>query len=67
MPKSSKDYSAARLQSSMVKAYWIDAGLRVVGRSMQILGGRGLAIDDFPFSDPRDIEQNDLTSDHEIS
>jgi len=51
----------------MVKAYWIDAGLRVVGRSMQILGGRGLAIDDFPFSDPRDIEQNDLTSDHEIS
>ncbi|MDA9476558.1 hypothetical protein XI03_18965 [Bradyrhizobium sp. CCBAU 65884] len=44
-------YSAARLQSSMVKGYCIDAGLRVVDRSMQILGGRGLAIDDYPFSD----------------
>ena len=44
-------YSAARLQASMVKGYCIDAGLRVVDRSMQILGGRGLAIDDYPFSD----------------
>ena len=44
-------YSAARLQASMVKAYCIDAGLRVVDRSMQILGGRGLAIDDYPFGD----------------
>lgn len=44
-------YSAARLQASMVKGYCIDAGLRVIDRSMQILGGRGLAIDDFPFVD----------------
>lgn len=44
-------YSAARLQASMVKGYCIDAGMRVVDRSMQILGGRGLAIDDYPFSD----------------
>ena len=44
-------YSAARLQASMVKGYCIDAGLRVVDRAMQILGGRGLAIDDYPFSD----------------
>lgn len=44
-------YSAAKLQASMVKAYCIDAGLRVVDRSMQILGGRGLCIDDYPFSD----------------
>lgn len=44
-------YSAARLQASMVKAYCIDAGLRVIDRAMQILGGRGLAIDDYPFSD----------------
>lgn len=44
-------YSAARLQASMVKAYCIDAGLRVIDRSMQILGGRGLAIDDYPFGD----------------
>jgi len=44
-------YSAARLQSSMVKGYCIDAGLRVVDRCMQILGGRGLAIDDYPFGD----------------
>jgi alkylation response protein AidB-like acyl-CoA dehydrogenase len=44
-------YSGARLQASMVKGYCIDAGLRVVDRSMQILGGRGLAIDDYPFSD----------------
>ncbi|MFN9939248.1 MAG: acyl-CoA dehydrogenase family protein [bacterium] len=44
-------FSAARLQASMVKAYCIDAGLRVVDRSMQILGGRGLSIDDYPFGD----------------
>ena len=44
-------YSAARLQASMVKGYCIDAGLRVVDRSMQVLGGRGLAIDDYPFAD----------------
>jgi alkylation response protein AidB-like acyl-CoA dehydrogenase len=44
-------YSAARLQASLVKAYCIDAGLRVVDRSMQILGGRGLSIDDYPFGD----------------
>ena len=44
-------YSAARLPASMVKGYCIDAGLRVIDRSMQILGGRGLAIDDYPFSD----------------
>ena len=44
-------YSSSKLQASMVKAYCIDAGLRVVDRSMQILGGRGLAIDDYPFSD----------------
>ena len=44
-------YSAARLQASMVKGYCIDAGLRVIDRSMQILGGRGLAIDDYPFGD----------------
>jgi alkylation response protein AidB-like acyl-CoA dehydrogenase len=44
-------YSAARLQASMAKAYCIDAGIRVVDRSMQIMGGRGLAIDDYPFSD----------------
>ena len=43
--------SAARLQASMVKGYCIDAGLRVVDRCMQILGGRGLAIDDYPFGD----------------
>ncbi|HKP79356.1 MAG TPA: acyl-CoA dehydrogenase family protein [Phenylobacterium sp.] len=44
-------FAAARRQASMVKAYCIDAGLRVVDRAMQILGGRGLAIDDYPFSD----------------
>ncbi|MFV0282082.1 MAG: acyl-CoA dehydrogenase family protein [Rhodoblastus sp.] len=44
-------YSTARLQASLVKGYCIDAGLRVVDRSMQILGGRGLAIDDYPFCD----------------
>ena len=44
-------YSAARLQASMVKGYCIDAGMRVVDRSMQILGGRGLSIDDYPFAD----------------
>ncbi|PRZ33584.1 alkylation response protein AidB-like acyl-CoA dehydrogenase [Antricoccus suffuscus] len=44
-------YSAARVQASMVKAYCIDAGLRVVDRSMQVLGGRGLAIEDYPFGD----------------
>lgn len=44
-------YSAARLQASMVKGYCIDAGLRVIDRAMQVLGGRGLAIDDYPFGD----------------
>jgi alkylation response protein AidB-like acyl-CoA dehydrogenase len=44
-------YNNSRLQSSTVKAYCIDAGLRVVDRCMQILGGRGLAIDDYPFGD----------------
>jgi alkylation response protein AidB-like acyl-CoA dehydrogenase len=44
-------YSAARLQASMVKGYCIDAGMRVVDRAMQVLGGRGLAIDDYPFVD----------------
>ena len=44
-------FATARRQASMVKAYCIDAGLRVVDRAMQILGGRGLAIDDYPFSD----------------
>lgn len=44
-------YSSTRLHSATVKAYCIDAGLRVVDRSMQILGGRGLAIDDYPFGD----------------
>lgn len=44
-------YSAARLQAAMVKAYCVDAGLRVIDRSMQVLGGRGLAIDDYPFGD----------------
>lgn len=44
-------FEAARLQASMVKAYCIDAGLRVVDRAMQILGGRGLSIDDYPFGD----------------
>lgn len=44
-------YSSAKLQAAMVKAYAIDAGLRVIDRSMQILGGRGLAIEDYPFSD----------------
>lgn len=44
-------FNAARLQASMVKGYCIDAGLRVVDRCMQILGGRGLAIDDYPFGD----------------
>ena len=44
-------FEAARLQSSMVKAYCIDAWLRVVDRAMQILGGRGLSIDDYPFGD----------------
>lgn len=44
-------FDAARLQASMVKAYCIDAGLRVVDRSMQILGGRGLSIDEYPFGD----------------
>jgi alkylation response protein AidB-like acyl-CoA dehydrogenase len=44
-------YKASKLQASMVKGYCIDAGMRVVDRSMQILGGRGLAIDDYPFSD----------------
>ncbi len=43
--------SAARLQASMIKGYCIDAGLRVVDRCMQILGGRGVSIDDYPFSD----------------
>ena len=41
----------ARMQSAIAKAYCIDAGLRVIDRSMQILGGRGLAIDDYPFGD----------------
>ena len=44
-------FSAARLQASMVKGYCIDAGLRVVDRCMQIMGGRGLAIDETPFAD----------------
>jgi hypothetical protein len=44
-------YSAARLQAATVKGYCIDAGLRVVDRSMQVLGGRGLATDDYPFGD----------------
>lgn len=44
-------YSSTRLQASMVKGYCIDAGLRVVDRSMQVLGGRGLALDDYPFGD----------------
>lgn len=44
-------FSAARLQASMVKGYCIDAGLRVIDRSMQVLGGRGLSIDDYPFGD----------------
>ena len=44
-------FSAARLQASLVKGYCIDAGLRVVDRCMQVLGGRGLAIDDYPFGD----------------
>ena len=44
-------FGAARLQASMVKGYCIDAGLRVVDRCMQILGGRGLSIDDYPFGD----------------
>ncbi|MGM7672215.1 acyl-CoA dehydrogenase family protein [Microbacterium sp. A93] len=44
-------YSASRLQASTVKAYCVDAGLRVIDRCMQILGGRGLAIDDYPFGD----------------
>lgn len=44
-------YSQARAQAAMVKAYCIDAGLRVVDRCMQILGGRGLAIEDYPFGD----------------
>ncbi|QUS41932.1 acyl-CoA dehydrogenase [Tardiphaga alba] len=44
-------FAAARLPASMVKGYCIDAGMRVVDRAMQILGGRGLAIDDYPFSD----------------
>jgi len=44
-------YSASRLQAAMVKAYCVDAGLRVIDRSMQILGGRGLALDDYPFGD----------------
>ena len=44
-------YSASRLQAAMVKGYCIDAGMRVVDRAMQILGGRGLAIDDYPFFD----------------
>lgn len=44
-------YDGARLQSSMVKGYCIDAGMRVVDRAMQILGGRGLSIDDYPFGD----------------
>lgn len=44
-------YLAARQQAAMVKAYCIDAGLRVIDRAMQIMGGRGLAIDDYPFGD----------------
>ena len=44
-------YPAARLHVAAVKAYCIDAGLRVVDRSMQVLGGRGLAVDDYPFGD----------------
>jgi alkylation response protein AidB-like acyl-CoA dehydrogenase len=44
-------YSASRLQAAMVKAYCVDAGLRVIDRSMQVLGGRGLAIEDHPFFD----------------
>ncbi len=44
-------YSASRLQAAMVKAYCVDAGLRVIDRSMQVLGGRGLAIEDYPFFD----------------
>lgn len=45
------DYKSARLHGSLVKGYCMDAGLRVVDRCMQILGGRGLAIDDYPFFD----------------
>lgn len=46
-----EDYAGKRLQAAMVKGYCIDAGLRVIDRSMQILGGRGLSIDDYPFGD----------------
>jgi alkylation response protein AidB-like acyl-CoA dehydrogenase len=44
-------YSNARLQASTVKAYCVDAGLRVIDRCMQVLGGRGLMIDEYPFGD----------------
>lgn len=48
-------FAAARLQASLAKGYCVDAGLRVVDRAMQILGGRGLAIDDYPFGDFHDF------------
>ena len=44
-------FEGARLQSSMVKAYCIVGGVRGVDRAMQILGGRGLSMDDDPFGD----------------
>ena len=44
-------FKVARKQAAMVKGYCIDAGLRVIDRCMQILGGRGLSIDDYPFGD----------------
>ena len=40
--------SQGRLHSSTVKAYCIDAALRVID---QIMGGRGMMIDDYPFAD----------------
>lgn len=42
---------SSRLHASMVKGYCIDAGLRVIDRCMQILGGRGVMIDEYPFFD----------------
>lgn len=47
----SGEYAETKLQAALVKGYCIDAGMRVVDRCMQILGGRGLAIDDYPFGD----------------
>jgi len=44
-------YANARLQAATVKAYCIDAVLRVIDRCMQVLGGRGLMLDDYPFGD----------------